>query len=484
MTKVKNILLINPPIRIHDKPRHIPHGIAIIANILRKKISNIDLCFLDWNANRYSEEKVSSIIAEKNWDIVLTGGLIPVYGRVIRIAEMVKSFHPKAKIIAGGSAAMSVSSLLLSNSKVDIVCTGEGEITSVELIQSLIEDPYADLSKISGIAYKDKNDEIIYTDQRPLIKDLDKESDLPAYDLLPMNIYLKNQIIGFGRDVDFISSRGCPFHCTFCYQPWGRKFRGHSVDFICEAILKLKKEYGVQFISFQDDEFMADRNRVYEFCERRNQLFPDIRWSCTGRVNLISEEIIKNMRSSGCCSISYGFESGSPRMLKAMQKAVTIEQMEKAVALNRQYGLPIPVSFILGMPGENQESCRETVDFCIKNNLHLESLMFATPYPGTQLFEYAVESGRIKLNDLHEFVIKLGDARDFLINLTDSFTDKELQEKSISMKKEVRAHYKPLSVHEIEQKIKDLYGELAEEYCKLSIEDKEHRAKHGAIDLF
>ncbi len=477
------ILIVNPPIRLHDKPRHIPHGLAIIANILRKKITGIELDFLDWNAYRYSENQIKTIIAEKSYEILLTGGLIPVFGTIIRLANIVKQIHSNIKIIAGGSAAMSVVDLLLSKSDVDIVCTGEGEETATELIRTLKDNRNGDLSKIKGIAYKTDNS-IVHTPGRPLIEDLDSQSALPAYDLLPMEIYLKNQIIGFGRDIDFISSRGCPFQCTFCYQPWGRKFRGHSVDFICEAILYLKREFDVQFISFQDDEFMTDNSRVYEFCEKHDLLFPDVRWSCTGRANLVDDDIIKTVRASGNCSISYGFESGSPKMLKQMKKAITIDQMEKAVSLNRKHGLPIPVSFILGMPGETEESCRETIEFCIRNNLHLESLMFATAYPGTELFEFALETGRIKEDEVFNYILQLGDARDFRLNLTDAFTDEMLKQKWNEMINEVRDHHVPLPFQEATKRVYDLYGELADDFLKMSVEDREHRAKHGAIGLF
>ncbi|MEW6219119.1 MAG: radical SAM protein, partial [Thermodesulfobacteriota bacterium] len=247
---------------------------------------------------------------------------------------------------------------------------------------------------------------------------------------------------------------------------------------------RLVRDFGVQFVSFQDDEFMAHKDRVLEFCAARNRRFPELRWSCTGRANLVDDETVAKMRASGCCSISYGFESGSPRMLKGMKKAITIEQMERAVTINRRHGLPIPVSFILGMPGEDEASCQETVDFCIRNNLHLGSLMFATPYPGTSLFQFALETGRIRQDNLHDFVMSLGDARTFLINLTDTFTDEALQAKYTWMQEEVRRHYRPLPPQEIEARIQALYGPLAEDFCRLSPEDKAHRAKHGAIDLF
>jgi len=475
--------MVNPPIRLTDKPRNIPHGLAILANIIRKK-NHCQIQFVDWNANRFTEDKFRILVKECSCNVAMIGGLIPTYKYLIKISEIIKAYHPQAKIVAGGSAGMSVPTLLLENSSVDVVCTGEGEHTVVELLEAFAQQEHPDLSTINGIAYKNSDGEVVTNTPRSLISDLDSQSDLPAYDLLPMDIYLSNPVVGLGREIDFISGRGCPYHCTFCYQPWGRKNRRHSAEFLKEAILNIKSKYGINFISFQDDLFIADKKRLYEFCEMRNRFFPDIYWSCTGRANICDDELIKAVRSSGCTLISYGFESGSPRMLKSMQKKITIEQMENVVRLNRKYGLPIPVSFILGMPGEDRQSCQETVGFCIKNNLTLDSLMYATPYPGTELFEFALASGRISKESMHDFIMRLGDARDFVINLTDVFSDEQLQEQYHHMIAVTKSEYRPVSNEEMRRKIKNLYGPLSEKFFKLPLEDREHQAKHGAMGLF
>jgi radical SAM superfamily enzyme YgiQ (UPF0313 family) len=475
------ILVINPPIRLTDKPRHIPHGLAIVANIIRKKMGIIPR-FLDLNAYRYSQEETVRMLNEYEFDVVLIGGLIPVYKRIIILTEKLKAIRPNCIVIAGGSAAMSVPELLLSNSKVDVVCAGEGEIAIIELLEGLQHCKLKDLLRIKGFYFK-VDGEITFSGKRDLIADLDSESDLPAYDLLPMDIYLSNPVIGFGKDVDFISSRGCPFKCTFCYQPWGRKFRAHSTDFVLDALQLLKKRYDIDFISFQDDLFMANPSRVYEFCEEVQRCVPGLLWSCTGRVNLVNEHLVAAMRKAGCVSISYGFESGSPWMLASMNKKVSIEQMERAAQLNRKYGMMLPVSFIIGMPGEDEDTCRETVEFCVRTKIPLKSMMFATPYPGTELFEFAVSTGRIKRGKLHEFVLSLEDARDFTVNLTDAFTDDQLIAKRDEMIREVGDRVKPLSDETYTEKLRHLFGNLIGDYLQNESLVK-HRAEHGGIDIF
>ena len=474
-------LIINPPIRLTDKPRNIPHGLAILANVIRKKLF-ITPEFVDINAYRYSNEEVATILRSTEFDVVLIGGLIPVYKRIVLYADMIKDINPDAVIIAGGSAAMSVPKLLLKNSKVDVVCAGEGEKVVIDLLKGLENDKLENLAYIRGFYYK-INGEILYSGSSELLHDLDSESEVPAYDLLPMDIYLSNPVVGFGRDIDFISSRGCPFSCTFCYQPWGTHFRAHSVDLIIDTLKSLKGNYNIDFVSFQDDEFMARKDRVYEFCEKVQKHIPGLLWSCTGRVNLVNEEIVKAMKNSGCVSISYGLESGSPRMLKSMNKVATIENMENAVRINRKFGMMLPVSFIIGMPGEDEKSCRETVELCIRNEIPLKSIMYATPYPGTELFDYAVSTGRIEKEQLHEFVLMLEDARDFVVNLTSIFTDEQLIAKRQEMIDEVCSRVKPVLGEIYIEKLINLFGNLAKEYLK----DKtllKHRAEHGGIDIF
>ena len=479
--KTMNILIVNPPIRLTDKPRHIPHGLAIIANLIRKKVGVVP-AFLDLNAFRYPEDRLRGIFSRYDFDVVLIGGLIPVYKRIIKYSAMLKGINPKAVIIAGGSAAMSVPELLFNNSMVDVVCAGEGERAIVNLLNGLKCKAIHDLLDTKGFYFKTPHG-IHFSGAEELIESLDEESDLPAYDLLPMDIYLQNPVVGFGRDIDFISSRGCPFQCTFCYQPWGRRFRGHSVDFIIDALLFLKKTYRVDFVSFQDDEFMARKNRVVEFCEKIRRTVPDLLWSCTGRVNLVDDGIIAEMRRSGCVSISYGLESGSARMLASMKKRAGIAEMEAAIAASRRHGLMLPVSFIIGMPGETTESCRETVEFCVRNQIPLKSMMFATPYPGTALFDFALETGRIGESNVHDYVLQLEDARDFTINLTDAFSDEELIAKREEMMAEVAGRLKPISVRVYREKLAELFGPLANG----QVDDpalQKHRAEHGGIDVF
>ena len=480
-----DVLIINPPIRLSDKPRHIPHGLAILASIIRRKL-NISPTFVDINAYRYNDEEVKNSIRNTKFDIVLIGGLSPVYKYIVELSRWIKSLNNKAKIVVGGYVAISAPEILINNSGADIICIGEGEVTIIELLNKLSRDPQGSLEGMAGICYKNNEKEIVFNSARSFIQNLDVESALPAYDLLPMEIYLSNPVVGIGRDIDFISGRGCPYQCTFCYQPFGHRPRNHSIDFVIKAIHFLREQYHIDFISFQDDEFLSDVKRVIKFCEARNHSFPELLWSCTGRANIVArnEELVKIMRDSGCTLISFGFESGSQGMLDRMRKSQTVQMLERTVKICRKYGLPIPASFIIGMPGEDDRSCKETVDFCLRNNLPLDSLMFATPYPGTEIFDFAKRTKRIDKNCLHEYLTKLGDARDFTINLTDYFSDEGLINKRQEMMEITRANYNRFITEDVvKDKMRNLFGGLMERR-HFDDKDLEHRLKHGGMSIF
>jgi len=475
------VLLINPIIRENDVPRNIPHGLAILASILRNKGHKVRI--LDINAHRYSKKEVSSLLRIIDYEIVGIGGLISTYDYVKWLTKIVKNNNPKIPIIIGGSVGFSIPNIILSSTYADIVCNQEGEETFPELLEVVEKGSKRNLNEVQGIWFID-NGQIIQTPVRQLISNLDK-IPFPAWDLLPMDVYLNNPVVGVGRDIDFISSRGCPYKCTFCFRAFGNKYRGHSAEYVLEVIKFLKKKYNVDFISFQDDEFMAKKERVYEVCEgiRNNNI--NIKWSCTGRVNIVDKEILNEMKRSGCVSVSYGIESGSQKILNSMRKGVTVEQAEKAINLNKEVGLRTPTSFILGMPEETLETAEETVNFCLRTNILLQGLMFATPYPGTELYRDAKTRNLIPDNE-ENFISKLGDAVDFTINLTYNFTDEQLIDLRKYMINKVKENYIAPSKKEINDFYKNLYGTQLWEKYRNSLKDvsfRKHRELHGFNEL-
>jgi anaerobic magnesium-protoporphyrin IX monomethyl ester cyclase len=290
-----------------------------------------------------------------------------------------------------------------------------------------------DLSDVSGILFR-KDSGLVVNRPRKNIEDLDI-LPFPAWDSLPMHTYLKNPIWGdlannssgfrddvkVNRSMNIISSRGCPFSCRYCYHIFGRSsYRSRSPQNVIAEIETLVDQYCVDFIGFVDDNMMASRDWLLDFCELMERKQFPITWGCHGRVASADQEILQRMAEVGCVWIGYGIESGSQKILDAMQKRITVELAKKAIANTRKAGIYPNTTFIFGYPGESLESIQETINFKREMGLNCGSF-FATPYPGTHLFDEV----RSRINDEAAFITGLGNATEFSINLT-AFDDKEL----------------------------------------------------------
>lgn len=415
-----DILLISPPCRIPDL---LPLGLGYIASVLREEGHNVSV--LDINGLGYSDEKVEDLINRLKFDIVGIGGLTSTYKYVKWLAKIIKKYKPGIPIIAGNMVSTANPEVLLKNSNVDIAVIDEGEITAKELVSAI--NSGRDLKEIKGIYYKD-NGIIIETPARERITDLDS-LPFPARDLFPMEIYLNNSTqssITFGLRMASISSiRGCPYDCTFCSRPFGTRIYMRSPKTIIEEIKELKKRYRVEFVSFCDNLFLVNEKWVLEICERIISENLDIKWTAATRVNLVNNNLLRNMYKAGCVNLGYGFESGSQIVLDRMRKGVTVKQAEEAIEMTKAAKIGASGSFIFGMPGETIDTIKETLDFIKRTRLPLYRFFYATPYPRTELYEIAKKMGRLPVDE-DKYLESLGEMRNtFLVNLTD-FSDAEL----------------------------------------------------------
>ncbi|HUS87847.1 MAG TPA: radical SAM protein [Desulfosporosinus sp.] len=184
-----------------------------------------------------------------------------------------------------------------------------------------------------------------------------------------------------------MSSRGCPFQCSFCVasQMFGAKFRGRSPKNVVDELEWLKNEYGAEGVSFHDDSLTLDRKRIIDICDEIISRQIGVPWGCQTRVDTVSKEILAKMKKANCDEISFGVESGCQRILDAVGKKVSVEQCEKAVKWAKEEGLYVAVSTIIGYPGETKESMMQTLDLMRRIDPDDAWLCIATPYPGTEL---------------------------------------------------------------------------------------------------
>lgn len=445
------ILLINPPIRKWAKPNCFPLGLGYVAAVLQRVGYDVEV--LDINAYRYEKIQVEERIKNAEFDVAGIGGIVTTYKYVKWISSILKKHHHSKKIIVGGSVGTSISKIMLEKNPVDVVCIGEGEATVVELIKTFENN--GDLSKVKGIWYKDNSGKIFQTEKRLPIKELDA-IPFPAWDLFPMDIYLKNPVgapnrnkwIGGSVDeagllsMNLCATRGCPYKCIYCYHDFmGQKYRHRSPENVIREIKILYEKYKVSYFHFVDDEFVTKRDFVYEFCGLIKDLMKEtgkeFTWGCAGRVNLMTEDLIATMADAGCVLIGYGIESGSQKMLDLIKKKVTVEQAKNAVRLTKKYLGWADCSFMIGYPGETEETIQETINFCKELDLEPEVIFFLTPYPGTELYQMALQQGKIK--DEEEYILGLGEQGEKVrVNFTD-FSDEDLLSIQEYMIKELNA---------------------------------------------
>ena len=347
-------------------------------------------------------------------------------------------------IIVGAQLAHYNAKTVLENTDVDICVRGEGEITIQDIIYNL-----KDLSSVKGITYKDQNNVIHKNPDRERIANPDL-IPYPYYEIFDMDYYFKQSIFGapVKRSINVLSSRGCPYSCTFCSLSFPN-VTYRSVDSVIAEIKYLKDNYGVDSILFADELFVISKKRVYEFCEKVKPL--KIKWGGQGRANVVDDDVklIKAMKSSGCQYIGYGLESATNEMLSAMQKKSTVKQNANAIRVAKEQKLIVVAQYMFGFPGETIETIKNSIDFfkeigyCPPLGLYSEPhISITVPLPGSQLYEDCKAKGIIKDED--EFLEKISLGYHFnkniIVNLTD-FTDNELYELKVNTEKIMWENY-------------------------------------------
>jgi anaerobic magnesium-protoporphyrin IX monomethyl ester cyclase len=340
--RMKDITLANI-VLAPDNQRFVPIGPLYLTSVLENAGYNVD--FRDYQLNEFDNpQSVDSIAAflENSADFL---------PQVLLAAKKIKQQLPDKKIILGGPGPSGVPEKILKEfHHIDIIVKGEGEKTIVELMESP-----GNLNRVKGISYRDGN-RIYVNPPQDRIKNLD-EISFPAYHKLKFQDY---------SYVGILSSRGCPYKCTFCEVSamWGHRNYRRGIENVIEEI-KVLKEYKIKMekIRFNDDTFVLNREWVLKFCDSLKKENLDLKWDCMGKIDLMDSKLMEKMAESGCIGIQYGIESGSNSILRKINKGFTREVAEEVVSESVKHFEHVISTFMWGFPFETMEDFYQTIFF-------------------------------------------------------------------------------------------------------------------------
>ena len=302
------------------------------------------------------------------------------YHRTLEIVNTIKQINPSARTVAGGPHATALPESVAED--FDWVVVGEGESAILHLLNVL------DQGKIPSCVVRDS----------PIL-DLDS---------LPFPDYTLVDVHSYSREVDgkpclsILSSRGCPYQCVFCnsiVMGSHNHVRFRSASNVVQEIQQLKAEWGITSFRFQDDLFTLNLPRLRELVKMLKD--KDIVYRCFGRVNLCNQEVARLLYASGCRHIAFGVESGSPSILRRMQKGQTVTDIRQGIANAKAAGLIVRVYLMVGFPGETWDTIQQTVDLMLECLPHEFSVYPLIPYPGTLLYKQPEKFGITHIN--HKF---------------------------------------------------------------------------------
>ncbi|MDD5513435.1 MAG: radical SAM protein [Candidatus Omnitrophica bacterium] len=358
---------------IKQKSRYSSLGLAYIASYLGKYSSGVDTLILEGNV----AEKLRLIKP----DIIGIYAVTQQFNAAERFARKIREFNRQAVIILGGYHISALPHTLPE--AFDIGVLGEGEETTRQLINLFNAQGWekTNLRDIAGIVFREDG-RITVNPQRSLIDDLDR-IPFPNRALLSRTLF-----------PNIITSRGCPYKCIFCASTrFWKKARFHSAEYVVSEIEELVGRYKAVHISIWDDLFIADKERFSGICDliSKRSIQKKVSFACALRSNLVDDKLCRDLKRMNITRVSLGFESGSERILAALKcGSVSVSDHLKAARLCKKYGFYVSGTFMIGIPGEQEDDLRSTLQLIRELKLPGGgNIALATAFPGTGFWDYA-----------------------------------------------------------------------------------------------
>jgi radical SAM superfamily enzyme YgiQ (UPF0313 family) len=445
---------------VYDNDSYIhwfPQGLAYVAAVLRD--AGHEVVIYNQDLHHYPESHLTDYLDREHFDVV---GLSTIagyyqYRKLLAISDAINASSDRPVYVIGGHGPSPDPAYFMSKTGADAIVIGEGEHTVLELLEAFAGS--RPLSTVDGIAYDDGGTCVVNR-RRGLVRDIDT-LPLPAYDLFPMEYYRLLRM-PHSTHSDFImpmlSGRGCTFACTFCYR-MDKGFRSRSNEAIIEEMRYLKESYGITYIAFSDELLMSSVKRTASFCEALIKADLGMKWDCNGRLNYATPELLRLMKRAGCVFINYGIEAMDDDVLRDMKKHLDTEQIVTGIEATLAEGISPGFNIIFGNIGDSAATMRKAVDFLLKydDGAQMRTIRPVTPYPGTELFQTAVERGLVA--DTADFYENKHTNSDLLsMNMTE-MSDAELYDCLTWGNIELMNAYYTKQQASMEQQVLHLYGD-------------------------
>lgn len=371
----------DPKEKLIMKP-YVPLGILYISAFLEK--NGYDNIVFD--STFQSFEALTKVLLTEKPDVIGIYTNLMTKVNVLKIVKTVRSYPELAntKIILGGPEVKNhVQNFLMFG--VDIIVFGEGENTMLELVQRI--DDKTSFNDVKGIAFTDENGGIIKTEERPLSKELD-DLPMPNRQKIDLTKYIKTWRAHHGYSaINLSTMRGCPYTCRWCSRAvYGQSYRRRKPSLVVDEILNLQKQYDFDKIWFVDDVFTISHKWLEEFVKEIKSRNVTVQYECISRADRLNEHVIKLLKESGCFRVWIGAESGSQKIIDAMDRRVDVVQTREMIQLVKKHGIEAGTFIMLGYPGETEEDIIETINHLKVSMPDQFTITITYPIKGTPLY--------------------------------------------------------------------------------------------------
>lgn len=383
-------------------------------------------------------------------DLIVMDSSFPSLNNDMKVAEEIKRSYDGLIVLIGPPASQ-FSDYILSNGGVDIVARFECDLT-IKYLADKIEEG-GDFEEVKGISYR-RNGETIHNLNRKFTSSDDLDEIPFVSKVYKKHLHIRDYFLGQSLypEVQIFTGRGCPNQCTFCTWPqtlMGRTYRVRSIPNVLDELEWIQDNLDVKEVFFEDDTFTISKERVLEFCKEYRGKGLDITWACNARADTLDLETMKEMKKSNCRLLIVGYESGSDEILKSIKKGFTIEQVKHFANNAKTADLLVHGDFIIGLPGETKETIELTRKLIKKVKPDILQVSVASPFPGTEFYEWCKEGGYLLTDDPNEYLDEHGHQK--AIISYPELTNEEMVKEADAMLKRyyMSLSYVPLALRQV-----------------------------------